>query len=606
MQRGGRFFSRPSDRAMGAEDSNFLIDPKYRRALYTMSCLNSFRAAFLRAHVDRIHSGRANESLIQEYEALMAKLCASTRPATREDIIACITNLFLEYVGIYPLWSSVSRDLASITTLKGDARLGACLRLLRVFYAIDAWSPFLSLWRFFAPSADGAPAISDQNIGEMIIRGDYNVLLYVCDDSETANIALIAELMSFARKQGRHVEEVCDMIRYTSSTAQVMPNLVRFVILTLLNMFDPRPRPPLQPRGRRMESTIQQTKSLTVPEMCPWNDPEIELDVLRMTCYVASQSSVQLRAIAPSRVVAPLEDSARRCIGDISLSEETMLATELAKSPLFAEDQIPVALQPIKILAQLRADTFVGFDGTRRIIINGPMDDARARTCVNIARLARELGIPRENANPRCIAIQGAWTVAPKAPAVAERPLTLFFVFDASIEALPEKMPRPAEVVKTLRAVPVLLRKYVANCMWRFVMNFPGRSASADILVADRGMNIFGYNEVEIGQGARERATAHNDVLLAFANDHVFYERLAMRWAVQLRHIALVECAACSTCSACPANPVLPLRGNAPPALASRPRVELTGISHAALSQCAGRAATIGDIWLSQLKKFRS
>lgn len=510
------------------------------------SRITTFRATFLCAHILSRENMR-----VAEYETLLAKLYATI---PRHVLVECLLGLFVDYVGIFRLWASVSRTLHEIESARGDEGLQICRRLLREWREEPAWIPLIGLWNFFAPEASSCPEANE--IGASIMRGDYAGAFARVDHmlSQSNEVEIFEnELITFLRAQ--KIESRFDDILHWRHFRRA--HIFHFAVFVAIMMFDPR--------SARMNHHAEQ---LSQDDIATLENPANELDMLRMTCYIASQTAWRIRDLAPGRDIEDIINRARDYIEHMNLADEQVLTRAIAQSPLFADEEVAVTSCPIKIIARLRANTFIGFDGLRRIIICGPMKEERARSCLNIARIAQELHVARENENPRFVYPHGA----------KHDKSAIFFVMETSMSAIPQKLLRPAEIMS--QADANLRHKFIENCMWRFIMNFEG-SASADILVTEGG-RIFGYNEEEIGSGARTCAPVQRSVLVEFARDREIYEKIAATWACVLRKFALIECAACAKFPE---------------------REHRTSISHALLSQCTGRAVSLGDIWLSQLKK---
>ena len=574
--------------------------------------LDVFCASFLRCHVEKI---ALIDMHVEAYETALGKMIsrapvAGGDPELCSIIAQCIVNLFLENIGIYQRLPLLIEELDNAAQIEdsevtgGDRRAEYC-RILRSLLDINEWIPFLGAWRLHVLPAP-RPC---ESICTMITKCNYDALHFIspCDENRREYVIELIEYMWRYPALSGTAKEIRKLIYWTDEEP-VLSNMLRFAMFHIISLLDPRPRS--RPKNNRSQSPsspktpdevqISHARTLSAHHSQENETAPSLRDAMNargaMNCIIC-QSVTQFRsAISNGALVEYLVNQARSCIGDISLSEERTLAHEITQSPLFCStssmcqnglgirqrridgslrgpiDDIPK--ESWNIIAQLRKNICIGFDGTHRVIITGPLKWQRILSSINIARIARLLEVPRDNAPMR-------FATENDSPNTED----IFSVCDACIESIPEKIPRPPDIINMLRDNVDQLRAFITNCMWRFVMNFRG-SSSADILVVNGAAGndycIFGYNECEIGATSREISSAHRKVLEVFARDIDFYKAIACKWAITLRDLATFECAICAK---------IPMRA------------QMTGIDHALLSQCAGRASIIADVWLYQLNK---
>jgi hypothetical protein len=452
-------------------------------------------------------------------------------------------NIFLENVGVYKLWEPVTRDLQTILVARANEdRAEMVMRVLEMMCAEREWMPIIGAWRMFTHHS-----ARDDDVEELLRVSDYRALDYVTDVAR-----IVARLHAYCkcREMARNMQELVQW----SDKEPVATNLARFAIFTVLRISDPRPH--LLPARDTSEPPPELPKTANKRELM---------------CRIICQCARAIRATIPEQVANDLIERARACAGCVvDNAEERAIARVSAGSALFCDPKLSaVDAARWLIRAQLRADTFIGFNGTRTVILEGPITEDIARRTLNIARIARALDIPRDDGAFMCARVSTLLYIAHVAPGMGDIPATIL---------------RPVDIVRNF--TQDALRAYITNCMWRFVMNFAG-SASADILALagdekqDLRARIFSYNEREIGASARAIALVHRAILCAFARDSAYYMPIARNWASLLRQLARVECAICSHDSA---------------------RTSMTRIDYALLSQCAGRAEIVCGEWMRQLK----
>jgi hypothetical protein len=528
--------------------------------------------AFLRARIERVYAQREKDASFVERGARKYTdiIAAALRQRNGTRLVAqCAMNIFLEYVGAHRIWRDIARSLTVLRDTKesvrkanvpeGNSAADICARVFNSMLEADDWFPFVCAANK-ARDGVGEESSRDRSSRELraaLIRGDFSILLKPCAITPD-NIAQIAAVLRQYPSQEALMSDIVELPALEWMSESTKANARLFAAACAFRVFSLRdPARVFAEQEKRHHLLLDDNPSASV-----------------LACHVICQSSEYLRAAIPHSIIDTVIDESRAVIGDVSMMEEAALVRALDDSPLYHLEDAPVAQRTSwKVMAQLRENTFIGFNGDKRIIVCGPIKPGSERAVINIARIARLLAVPRDNGELLCYSSY-------------EQTSATFAIFDAPIASIPQRIPRPADIVRALRTNEGAMRPYIVNCMWRFVMDFPGKSASADILVVAPA-SIFAYNELAIGSDTRNGSESfatkvgrvHKAVLEVFSRDVAYYEKIARDWSTALARIAGIECAGLKYCDRC----------------------ARTGIDHALLSQCAGRAAILCETWMSRL-----
>lgn len=532
------------------------------------------RALFLRSHSERQCSLPASNG---PYEYYLMRLFDNTvtslggQSFTPEDhrnrlkeLLAGLLKIFVEDVGLYDIWLNTVAiiDELLIPETQNDLTYEfALIRKLLVYWNNQIkWLPFLHAWNQMSKSIDSATS----DLISLIDHGDFTAI----------NCADIRTICAHIRAK---VPQIEPFFHEFARIGKLIPGasqcLAQFAALLALRIFDPAQpdfvRGLLNARASPIDVVYLNPNIPTQPPSSQLSQSWASLS--RATCILIALSIEPIQSVAPKIITDPLINMARASIGDISLTDERLLTRALIYSPLITTQIITTEkVAEMRPVVQLCRGNFIGFDGSKYIIACGPLDHQRARLCLNIERIGRRLGVSRSNGSSRVLECPSK---------------SLFYVFDAPMETIPDKQMRPAEMFGLVRNDKNARNTLVLNCLWRFIMNLPGSSASANILMIpsrDRECSpcIFSYNESAISR--KEMKAVHHVILELFMQDLTSYGPIIQSWITILREITDIECA---TCAKIPN------------------RAQLTGIDHTVLSKCTARATLVTDIWINQLKK---
>lgn len=550
--------------------SNHGSDSRLDRGSETFDLL---RALFLRSHSERQCSLIAPNG---PYEYYLMRLFDNTvtslggQSFTPEDhknrlkeLLAGLLKIFVEDVGLYDVWLNtvtIIDELLTPETQNDPTYEFALIRKLLVHWNNQIqWLPFLHAWNQIS-SATGSVT---SDLISLIDHGDFTAI----------NCADIHIICAHVRAKVPQIEPFFhEFARIGKLIPGVSQCLAQFAALIALRIFDPAH--PDFVRGL-LNAHASPIDVVYLNPSIPAQPPQLCADgasLSRATCILIALSIEPIQSVAPKIITDPLINMARASIGDISLTDERLLTRALIYSPLITTQIITTEkVTEMRPIVQLCRGNFIGFDGSKYIIACGPLDHQHARLCLNIERIGRRLGVSRNNGPSRVLECPSK---------------SLFYVFDAPMETIPDKQVRPAEMFGLVRNDRNARNTLVLNCLWRFIMNLPGSSASANILMIpsrdrEHSSRIFSYNESAISR--QEMKAVHHAILELFAQELTSYGPIIQSWIAMLREITDIECA---TCAKIPN------------------RAQLTGIDHTVLSKCTARATLVTDIWINQLKKL--
>ena len=485
--------------------------------------IDSLRVAILRAKLN------GEDRWERELRTLLNK-----KTSCKERIARAIIGIFAKYVGNRKTCASFARDMNTFATCDED-ELPRALQIIRDLLAVN-WAPFLCAWHQSSASASAPRTITK----DMILGGDISILSCYGD--------IVEEMLA----QYEALHELRDLPHWIKECEEMR----EFIVLSLLRTCDPVIGTPIDIRRK-----MQCTRGMCIPQPlvaikdCQRNTlVDIELLLIRACEY-------SMYAAGPRAAAGRLVDENRARLRIASRAEEDAARAEMHLAPLFIGANLPVIEKDnISTIAILRDNIHIGFDGVRRVIISSYDDEKIVRASLSLALLARAAKVPRNNGEVTVVWRDG-----------------YIIVNECNMRDIPSKIPRPEHVLHMWRDRTDLVRAYIMNCMWRFVMNFPGRSASECILAIDE--QIYAYNEHKISDSRRNDSSVHSSIAEEFARDIDFYRGVAQKWVAFFAHLANNEYA-----------------------IADEERSIQCGITCAQLNECAKRAAKICECWTGKLK----